>query len=105
MSTNQRAINEALFAEVQKRPQDRPTMNRVRATVRNKAPKALGEIVSELEGEGISRATTMNAAYDLIGLGRLLCEWDAPITDETVVSWWVHAAIEEAFARQARRRR
>lgn len=101
---DQREINEAIFAEVQRKPQDRPTMNLVRAMVRNQTPKRLGDIVCRLEAEGIERQTTMNAAYDLIGLGRLICDWDAPITDETVVSWWVHAAIEEAFARQARRR-
>lgn len=101
---DQREFNEAIFAEVQRKPQDRPTMNLVRAMVRNQTPKRLGDIVCRLEAEGIERQTTMNAAYDLIGLGRLICDWDAPITDETVVSWWVHAAIEEAFARQARRR-
>jgi hypothetical protein len=102
---DQREINEAIFAEVQRKPQDRPTMNLVRAMVRNQTPKRLGDIVCRLEAEGIERHTTMNAAYDLIGLGRLICDWDEPITDETVVSWWVHAAIEEAFARQSRRRR
>lgn len=37
----------------------------------------------------------MEAAYDLIGLGRLICDLNTPITDETVVKWWADVAVGE----------
>ena len=78
-------------------PQDREMIKRVRALVRHKGPKRLGEIRLRLEDEGAIRGSIMEAAYNLIGLRRLLCDLDAPITDETVVTWWVDAALEEIF--------
>ncbi|MNT97930.1 hypothetical protein D3C72_2403810 [compost metagenome] len=63
--------------------------------MRHKGPRRLGDIRLCLEDEGAIRGSIMEAAYDLIGLRRLLCDLDAPITDETVVTWWADAALEE----------
>lgn len=87
--------NAELLAPVMLQPQDRETMNRVRALVRHQGPKRLGDIRLRLEAEGAIRGAIVEAAYDLIGLGRLLCDLDTPITDDTVVRWWADAAVEE----------
>lgn len=90
-----RLTNAELLAPVMLQPQDRETMNRVRALVRHQGPKRLGDIRLRLEADGAIRGSIMEAAYDLIGLGRLICDLNTPITDETVVKWWADVAVGE----------
>lgn len=90
-----RLANAELIAPIMLLPQDRDMMRRVRALVRHRGPTSLGAIRLQLESEGAIRGSIMEAAYDLIGLGRLLCDLDAPINDATVVDWWADVAVEE----------
>ena len=92
-----RLTNAELIAPVMLQPQDREMMRRVRALVRHKGPRKLGDIRLGLEAEGAIRGSIMEAAYDLIGVGRLLCDMDNPINDDTVVRWWADVAVEEMF--------
>lgn len=94
-----RLTNAELIAPVMLLPQDREMMDRVRALVRRKGPQKLGDIRLRLEAEGAIRGSILEAAYDLIGLRRLLCDLDAPINDETIVNWWADVALEEILGR------
>lgn len=91
--------NAELIAPVMLQPQDQEMQARITALVRHKGPKRLGDIRLRLEAEGAIRGSIMEAAYDMIGVRWLLCDLDAPITDQTTVTWWADTAMEELFGR------
>lgn len=90
-----RLANAELIAPVMLLPQDRDMMRRVRAVVRHQGSKTLGEVRRQLEAEGAIRGSILEATYELIGLGRLLCDLDELITDDSVLDWWADVAVEE----------
>lgn len=90
-----RLANAELIAPVMLLPQDRDMMRRVRALIRHQGSKTLGEVRRQLEAEGAIRGAILEATYELIGLGRLQCDLDELITDNSVLNWWADVAMEE----------
>ena len=94
-----RQANAAMIAPQMRRRPDEELRSHLSAFVRRQGPKRLGDIRDTLEAAGHIRGEIIEAAYHLIGMRHLLCNLDAPITEETRVTWWADirsgGALEE----------
>lgn len=91
--------NAELIVPALLQPHDNELEAAIIRLLRQRGPQRLGEIRSKLEDEGAIRGAILESVYNLIGIRWLKCDLDRPITDDTSVTWWADAAMEEMVAR------
>lgn len=93
-----RQANAALLGPAMRRPLSQDIISTVRAilTYPGVASRSFGEVKKLLIADGLLRDTAQQALFHMLGMGYLVADLNAPVSDTTAMQWWAKLAEEEA---------
>jgi hypothetical protein len=92
-----RQANAALIGPAMRRPLSQDIISTARAilTYPGVESRSFGEVKRLLIADGLLRDTAQQALLHMLGVGYLVADLDAPISDDMRMKWWADVAAEE----------